>query len=93
MKSDIVERAFEKYSNRQLEYVGDICNGKDFDAIDSLNYEMKCLDGLIQKTTYNTKKYNYTEKVNSSEPRENFNEELFEQFKQFIVFQKMMQDK
>ena len=56
MKSDIVERAFEKYSNRQLEYVGDICNGKDFDAIDSLNYEMKCLDGLIQKTTYNTKK-------------------------------------
>ena len=53
------------------------------------------LDELISDKgiTYNTKKYNYTSKVNSSEPREKFNEELFEQFKQFILFQKMIQDK
>ena len=53
------------------------------------------LDELISDKgiTYNTKKYNYTKKVISSEQGENFNEELFEQFKQFILFQKMMQDK
>ena len=56
MKSDIAERAFEKYSNKQLDYVGNTCNGKDFEAIDGLDYEMKCLDGLIQKKVYNTKK-------------------------------------
>ncbi|WP_269612636.1 hypothetical protein [Prochlorococcus marinus] len=62
---------------------------------DNSTFSHNDLDELISDKgiTYNTKKYNYTKKVNSSEPRENFNEELFEQFKQFIVFQKMMQDK
>ena len=36
--------------------------------------------------TSNTKKYNYTANINSSETRENFNEDLFEQFKQTILF-------
>ena len=62
---------------------------------DNSTFSNNDLDELISDKgiTYNTKKYNYTKKVNSSEARENFNEELFEQFKQFIVFQKMMQDK
>ena len=53
------------------------------------------LDELISDKgiIYNTKKYNYNSKVNSSEPRERINEELFEQFKQFILFQKMTQNK
>ena len=52
------------------------------------------LDELISDKgiTYNTKRYNYDSEINSSKPREQFNEELFEQFKQFILFQKMTQD-
>ena len=62
---------------------------------DNSTFSHNDLDELISDKgiTYNTKKYNYTKKVISSEPRENFNEELFEQFTQFILFQKMMQDK
>ena len=62
---------------------------------DNSTFRYNDLDELISDKgiTYNTKKYNYTKKVISSEPRENFNEELFEQFKQFILFQKMVQDK
>ena len=53
------------------------------------------LDELISDKgiTYNTKKYDNNSKVNSTEPTENFNKELFELFKQFILFQKMRQDK
>ena len=62
---------------------------------DNLTFSHNDLDELISDKgiTYNAKKYNYTKKDNSSEPKENFNEELFEQFTQFIHFQKMMQDK
>jgi len=57
-----------------------------------LNYND--LDELISDRgiTYNRKKYNYNSEVDLSEHRENFNAELFEQFKQFILFQKMAQD-
>ena len=53
------------------------------------------LDELISDkgVTYNTKKYDYNSEINSTETREKLNEELFEQFKQFILFQKMTQDK
>tara|TARA_B100000945_G_scaffold241696_1_gene197741 strand:+ start:187 stop:582 length:396 start_codon:yes stop_codon:yes gene_type:complete len=53
------------------------------------------LDELISDkgVTYNTKKYDYNSEINSTETREKINEELFEQFKQFILFQKMTQDK
>tara|TARA_B100001250_G_scaffold393301_1_gene395961 strand:+ start:362 stop:745 length:384 start_codon:yes stop_codon:yes gene_type:complete len=37
--------------------------------------------------------YRYNSEVNLSEPKEKFNKELFEQFKQFVLFQKMTQDK
>jgi hypothetical protein len=62
---------------------------------DNSTFRYNDLDELISDKgiTYNTKKYNYTKKVISSEQGENFNEELFEQFKQFILFQKMIQDK
>ena len=61
---------------------------------DNSTFRYNDLDELISDKgiTYNTKKYNYTKKVISSEPRENFNEELFEQFKQFILFKKMISD-
>jgi len=62
---------------------------------DNSSYKHNDLDELISDKgiIYNTKKYDYNSKLNSSESREKFNEELFEQFKQFILFQQMTQDK
>ena len=59
----------------------------------SLNYNE--LDELISDKgiTYDTKKYSYNSDYTLSKSKEDFNEELFEQFKQFILFQKMIQDK
>ena len=53
------------------------------------------LDELISDKgiTYNTKKYKHSSDLDLSEQKENYNEELFEQFKQFILFQKKMKDK
>ena len=53
------------------------------------------IDELISDKgiTYNTKKYSYYPEYNLYTSKENFNEDLFEQFKQFILFQKMIQDK
>ena len=42
---------------------------------------------------YNTKKHKNHSQDNLLEPRENYNEELFEQFKQFIMFQTIIQNK
>ncbi|AIQ96900.1 hypothetical protein [Prochlorococcus sp. MIT 0801] len=59
----------------------------------SLNYND--LDELISDKgiTYNKKKYNYYPDYDLSESKEDSNEKLIEQFKQFILFQKMIQDK
>ena len=59
----------------------------------SINYND--LDELISDKgiTYNTKKNNYSSELNLSENTENIDKELFEQFKQFILFQRMKQDK
>tara|TARA_Y100001968_G_scaffold97422_1_gene87377 strand:+ start:601 stop:993 length:393 start_codon:yes stop_codon:yes gene_type:complete len=48
------------------------------------------IDELISDKgiTYNTKTYNYNSDISRSEIKEGFNEELFEQFKQFVLFQK-----
>ena len=67
--------------------------GNNTDDNPSLKYND--LDELISDKgiSYNTKLYNYNSEVSRSEPRERFNEELFEQFKQFLQFQKMNNDK
>jgi len=51
------------------------------------------LDELISDKgiTYNSKKYKYKSKFSLHDSIEDFNEELFEQFKQFIMFQKKIQ--
>ena len=63
--------------------------------IDKPSFNYNDLDELISDKgiTYDTKKYIYSSEYNLSISKENFNEELFEQFKQFILFQKMIQDK
>ena len=52
------------------------------------------IDELISDKgiTYNTKKYTYQSKDFSDEPRESYNKDLFEHFKQFILFQKMIEE-
>ena len=62
---------------------------------DNSSFNHNDLDELISDKgiIYNKKKYSYNSELNSREPKEEFNEELFEQFKQFILFQKMAQDK
>ena len=63
--------------------------------IDKTSFNYNELDELISDKgiTYDTKKYGYNSEYILSKSKENFNEELFEQFKQFILFQKMIQDK
>ena len=63
--------------------------------IDNSSFKYNDLDELISDKgiTYNRKTYSHGSGLNVSEPIEKFNEELFEQFKQFIRFQKMSQDK
>ena len=63
--------------------------------IDKTAFKYNDIDELISDKgiTYNTKKYNNNSDVNLSEPTEKINEELFEQFKEFIMFQKMRQAK
>ena len=62
---------------------------------DNSSYKHNDLDELISDKgiIYNTKKSNSNSNSTSSESKEKFNQELFEQFKQFILFQKMTQDK
>ena len=64
-------------------------------SVKNSSFNKNDLDEFISDKgiTYNSKTYSYNSKVNSTEQREKYNEELFEQFKQFIIFQKMTQDK
>ena len=63
--------------------------------LDKSSFNYNDPDTLISDKgiTYSTKKHTNYSEDNFLEPRENYNEELFEQFKQFIVFQKMIQNK
>ncbi len=63
--------------------------------IDNPSFNYNDLDELISDKgiTYNTKKYSYTSHNILSRSKENSNKELFEQFKTFLLFQKMIQDK
>ena len=47
MKSDIQERSAEKWSDGQLNYVGNIVTGRDYDGVDDFRYESKTVEGLL----------------------------------------------
>tara|TARA_Y100000766_G_C18794300_1_gene549798 strand:- start:177 stop:575 length:399 start_codon:yes stop_codon:yes gene_type:complete len=63
--------------------------------MDNTSIKYNELDELISDKgiTYNSKKYKYNLENHFSEPKEKYNEELFEKFKQFILFQDMINDK
>jgi len=62
--------------------------------IDQSSLEDNDLDELISDKgiTYSNKKYKYKSDKNPIEPIEIYNKELFEQFKKFILFQKMVEE-
>ena len=59
------------------------------------SFQHNDLDELISDKgiIYNRKKYKQPFESDSPETSEKYNEELFETFKQFVLFQKMIQDK
>ena len=80
-----------KNSNYQIEN-NHYCKDSN---IDNPSFNYNDLDELISDKgiTYNLKKYKYNSQINLSQPTEDLYEEFFEQFKQFILFQKITQDK
>ena len=63
--------------------------------MDKSSYKYSDFDELISDkgVSYNTNNYKNHSDDNLFEPKGEYNEELFEQFKQFILFQKMIQNK
>ena len=66
--------------------------------IDNSTYNYNDLDELISDKgiTYNRREYKYPERNSKDiifESREEYTSELFEQFKQFLLFQKTLQEK
>jgi len=63
--------------------------------LDDTTYKYNDLDELISDKgiTYNKKKYKYDSEEDLEEAKATLAEELYEQFKQFILFQKMTQNK
>ena len=56
LRSELQEKAIAKYSDGQLEYVGDTENGRDFYGLnDELYYESKAMDGMFCKRKPTTK--------------------------------------
>ena len=94
----LVEEALIARGGFELKNSNDLIR-KKFDGqennIENSSFKYNDLDELISDNgiTYNTKTYRYNSEVNLSEPRTKFNKDLFEQFKQFILFQEINQDK
>jgi len=55
LRTEIIELAIDKYSDGQLEYVGDTSDGMDFKGIDGLRYECKSADSLFPKIVPHTR--------------------------------------
>ena len=64
------------------------------DSTDNSSFNHTDLDELISDkgVTYKTRKYGHNRNDDLSESIEKYNEELFEQFKQFIHFQKRIEE-
>ena len=94
----LVEEALMARVGFDLKNTNDLINKKFYfkeNNIDKTSFKHNEVDELISDKgiTYDTKKYSYKSEYVLSNSKDNFNEELFEQFKQFILFQKMIHDK
>ena len=89
----LVEEALTARSGFELQSSNDLIKKNLYrkeNHSDNSSINHNDVDELIsdEGITYNTKKYKYNSQLDLSE---NLNEELFEQFKQFILFQKRNQ--
>ena len=87
----LIERAKFKHKN-----YNDSTRKKLYDKennMDNTSLKSNDFDELISDkgVTFNTKMYNDNSEFNLHEPIENFNKELFHQFKQFMLFQKKIE--
>ena len=94
----LVEEALIARSGLDLQNSNDLIRKNLYEKGNNTNnssLKFNDLDELVSDKgiTYNTKKNNYNSIVNLPETKEKFNEELFEKFKQFILFLKMNKDK
>ena len=94
----LVEEALLARSSLDIPMTNDLIrksiHGKEIN-MDNTSIKYNELDELISDKgiTYNSKKYKHNLENHFSEPKEKYNEELFEKFKQFILFQDMIKDK
>ena len=94
----LVEEALMARVGLDLQRFNDLTGTKIYckeNNIDKSTSNYDDIDELISDKgiTYNTKKYSNFPEYDLYKSKESFNEDLFEQFKQFILFQKMIQDK
>ena len=94
----LVEEASIELDGFDLQNSNDIIRKNGYrkeNKTDNSSYNHNDLDELISDKgiTYNTKKYSYNSDDILSKSKENFNKELFEQFKKFLLFQKIIQEK
>ena len=93
----LVEEALIARGIFDLKFTNDLIeNNSSHEAIKIKNSSFKYndFDELISDKgiTYNTNKYKKNYDAVTLEHRETYNKKLFEQFKQFILFQKMQQE-
>ena len=91
----LVEEALIARGVFNLQKTNDLIRTNSYRKEDNMNnssISYSELDELISDKgiTYNTKKYSYNSGHVLSKSKENFNKELFEQFKKFLLFQKMI---
>ena len=93
----LVEEALTARGVFNLQKTNDLIRTNRYRKEDNMNnssISYSELDELISDKgiTYNTKKYKNKTSDYSSKTIEDYNEDLFEQFKQFILFQKMKEE-
>ena len=92
----LVEEALIARGVYSLQQTSDLMNNIRYNNKSRINYSSfnySDLDELISDNgiTYNTNKHESKSDNLISDAKEAFNKELFEQFKQFILFQKMIE--
>ena len=94
----LVEEILIARGGYSLQETSDLMNDiryKNKSRINYSSFHYSDLDELISDKgiTYSTKKYTHKSDESTTESREAFNGDLFELFKQFILFQKMIEEK
>ena len=94
----LVEEALLAREKEELTIRNDLIRNKHYGKrvnIDNSSYKYNDIDELISDKgiTYNMKTYRNISEDDLSESSEKYNQELFEEFKQFIMFKKMIIDK